>query len=272
VPSETVLVWNLGFTSSTTVAVSNSRQRLLLELVKEIQPSLVALQEAWPLIRIPNYEHEVGPGRLLTAFRSDVWIKTERREYGNRAIGLGLLHRRASSEIFLWNLHLPSPLNGNSLSSRQEFVRQNFKPALEGARQSGRPDLVVGDFNLPPYDEVLMARGGFWANRCLEVAMHQARTAVLPKLPLFNPCWALLGSTSYPSGTYYRTQQADGEGPWHVIDQALMAPALARTPKQHVWLVTRVGTTELCTTGVLGTPNRAIGSDHLPLVVAFDIG
>jgi hypothetical protein len=270
VPTETVVVWNLGFKSKTPPAVAKSRVDILKELVVDTHASLVALQEAPNSIKLPDYEHEIGPGGLLTAFKAATWSKTQRVDLLSRACGLGLEYIRTSSPLFLWNVHLPSALNGVSIGSRRAFVREHLLPEIHSARSPGRPELVVGDFNLPPYDEVLMARGGFWANRSLQVAEHLQTKAVSPRAPLFNPSWSLFAAHLGPCGTYYLTQQPDGEGPWHVVDQALLAPSLARGLQQHVRLVTQVRTTNLCSSRGAQSPSRRTGSDHLPLVVRFN--
>ena len=265
-----MLTWNLGFNNQTTLSVSTSRQRILLSLVVEIRPSVVACQEASSSLRLPRYEIVRGPGKLVTAFDGSVWSETERTEFLTRGRGLGLLHKRTNRNVFIWNIHLESPLNGSSLASRREFVRDRLRPYIEAKRIPGRAEVIVGDFNLPPYDEVLMARGGLWANRSLEIAHHHHRKATAPRVPLFNPTWALLGIDRGICGTYYRSQQPDGEGPWHVIDQALISPSLAQGTRPHIRLVSRVSTTELCKKG-LGVPDATIGSDHLPLTLSFEI-
>jgi hypothetical protein len=137
---EKALTWNLGFNSSLARATANSRRSLVLALVTEASPSLVAFQEAPSELKIPKYELERGPGRLLTGFDRTVWQQTERVEFATRAIGIGLTHLRTGTDLFLWNLHLPSTLNGNSIASMQATIRSQFKPQLESARKSGRPE------------------------------------------------------------------------------------------------------------------------------------
>ncbi len=179
-------------------------------------------QLAFPFIELSG-KPVSGTTQLLTAFVGSTWSQTERTDFLKRGTGLGLRHLRTNREVFLWNLHLESALNGSSIASRREFVRNRLRPVIEASRRPGRAELIVGDFNLPPYDEVLMAPGGLWANRSLEIARHHEKIATVTRLPLFNPSWALLGIHYGTCGTYYRSQQPDGEGPWHVIDQALSA-------------------------------------------------
>lgn len=271
-PTEGILVWNLGFNTTTDGPTGASRRQLLSHLIDDLKPSIVALQEAPPRLRVQGrLKREPGPGKLFTGFDPAIWQRTERREFLRRAVGLGLVHRRSGREIFFWNLHLPSLLNGNTPPSQRAYVRDRFKPEFESARKAGRPDVLVGDFNLSPYDEVLMAPGGFWANRSLHDTIEYARSAVIPKLPLFNPSWELLGNHSAPCGTYYLAQRLDGEGPWHVIDQALMSPELAIPGSSHVRLISSVRTTSLCGGDSVRVPLKDVGSDHLPFQVMIDV-
>lgn len=271
-PAEGILVWNLGFNTKTDRPTEVSRRQLLSQLIDDLKPSIVALQESPSRLRVQRrLKGEPGPGKLFTAYDPTIWQRTERREFLTRAVGLALVHRRSGREIFFWNLHLPSLLNGNTPTSQRAYVRDRFKPQFESARKAGRPDVLVGDFNLSPYDEVLMAPGGLWANRSLHDAVEYARSAVLPKLPLFNPSWELLGNHSPPCGTYYLAQRLDGEGPWHVIDQALMSPELATPGSSHVRLISSVRATSLCRADSVRVPLKRVGSDHLPLQVTIDV-
>lgn len=271
-PVERILVWNLGFNTKTERSTGTSRRQLLSHLIDDLRPSIVALQEAPEGLRIKGgLKKEAGPGNLFTAFDPAIWQRTERREFLRRAVGLGLIHCRSGREIFLWNLHLPSLLNGNTPSNQRAYVRDRFKPEFESSRKAGRSDVLVGDFNLPPYDEVVMAPGGFWANRSLHDALEHARNAVTPQLPLFNPSWELFGNHTAPCGTYYLTQRLDGEGPWHVIDQALMSPELATPGSSHVRLISSVRATSLCGADAIRVPLKEVGSDHLPFQVTIDV-
>jgi endonuclease/exonuclease/phosphatase family metal-dependent hydrolase len=270
-PVETILVWNLGFNTKTNNAAGISRRRLLRHLVADLAPSIVALQEAPSHLRLPALEREAGPGTLMTAFNSAVWQKTERTEFARRAVALAFVHRRTGRELLLCNVHLPSVLNGNVTTNQRAYVRDQFRPFLEAVRKPGRPEILVGDFNLPPYDEALTAPGGFWANRSWHDAAEYSRAAVAPKVPLFNASWVLLGNHQAPCGTYYLPQRLDGEGPWHVIDQALMSPELAAPGKDHVRLISAVRTSNLCSTRPVRTPLSDVGSDHLPFQVTLTL-
>jgi len=82
----------------------------------------------------------------------------------------------------------------------------------------------------------------------------------------YNPMWGHFGEHGQkPPGTYYRNSGEQVNYYWNMFDQVLVRPSLLDMfPPDGVEIVTHAGRFPLMTSR--GLPDRAVGSDHLPLL------
>lgn len=267
---EGVLQWNVNCFPDTPRLTVTARLKLLGDMVTAKTPSIIALQESPAAARVqaalpPGFDVEDGSARLVTAYNTSVWQRVDRDDGTSRALGLALTHS-AGLTALVWNIH--APILWHKPIEVEEFIRTQVRPALIRFRQKhpGTPDLVVGDFNLPPYSAGITMQSGLLANRSL-VWVHSRYDAMqIVDRPLFNATWGIFGSLKPPLGTHYRVCEG---GPWHIVDQAMMSPTLALTGMRQVHVIDRVGNVDLCARSQVRTPSRGVGSDHLPLYVQF---
>jgi endonuclease/exonuclease/phosphatase family metal-dependent hydrolase len=274
---ERLLLWNMGFRATDLdEAAERSRLDLLTAMVAERSPSIIALQEAPPredLTRSLGSRYEIieGPINITSAFLKLRWFAHDPREdTSGRSLGVKVDSMTRGSHLWVWNIHLPALWT--EIGRRKEIVQCELLDQLRAARMDDqdRHELIVGDFNLFPYDEAFTLRSGLHANRSYDWVINTRLKGDMRRL-LFNPTWQLLGRSQTPGGSFFRRDFTGG--PWLVQDQAIMSAELGLPDEPQVDLVDRVrhadGTvTALCTTPD-GAPDKKVGSDHLPLCVRF---
>jgi hypothetical protein len=133
-----------------------------------------------------------------------------------------------------------------------------------------RRTVLVGDFNLDPFDEGMAKARGFFGVMSRADARRESRRVKFNDYPIFyNPMWSRLGDLSPgPPGTFYRRKSAHLEYYWHTYDQVLIRPELLSCfDPAHFEVLDRAGELQLLRDGV---PDGRL-SDHLPVLVGLDL-
>lgn len=175
-------------------------------------------------------------------------------------------------EILLFSLHLwdarNSSLEDRGFRSMQIAQQIKAQQNLAGHSRS----IVVGDFNMNPFDPPMISPAGFHA--VMDRAISQRRTSAQRNgriiddetYPyLYNPTWHLMGNqVSRVPGSYYFSQPKVTHY-WYTLDQVLVGPDLvSRFSIDSLELLTQVNDHHLLTPQA-GKPNAKLYSDHLPL-------
>lgn len=189
----------------------------------------------------------------------------------NGRVGFYRLTPFDGPEMLLVGLHLPSKLylRGDEQSQMASRTRR----ALDAVEQhiSHRRTIVIGDFNMDPFESGMISTEGFHAimDRKLIAKKGGQRTLYdVPRYFFYNPMWSLLGDESPgPPGTYFYEGAVDSYY-WHTFDQVLLRPDLLNNFRvANVQVLTSAGATKLLTPR--GIPDRRKASDHLPLLVTL---
>jgi hypothetical protein len=169
-----------------------------------------------------------------------------------------------SEEILIAAIHHRSKLHAAQGHQDALMTRTANQVAEAEARHAHRRTLVVGDFNMNPFEPGLCSADGLHAVMSKAVASKISRTVDSEERFFFyNPMWNLLGDeTPGPPGTYYH-----GAGMisyfWNTFDQVLLRPALMQHYRPgDVAVLSEVGGTRLFSNDRLA-PGL---SDHLPIV------
>jgi hypothetical protein len=205
--------------------------------------------------------------------RVAVWTRLDRNAFsphytGKRFEAFRLSHADGTKTLLI-AAHLRSKVSRASdleLEDTREFVADLRH--LEKA-QGPRTTLVVGDFNLHPWDNAMRYPHALnsVASRHIATNAPQSKKAGVTYDRFYNPSWNLLGDSSGPPGTFYGFSAGPGGPAWHVLDQVLMRPLVIprfRLPSLRV--VTTIGGRNLVGANG-GLPRR--GPDHLPLTFAI---
>lgn len=274
----TAIQWNMGFNRNGITPVTIARMvGALKELVSQHNPSIIALQEA------PNptdlqgklanyYQMRFGPGKLITIYDEREWQAINDYDFYNHAKTISLNQQPHGVQIQLWNIHLP--ILNKSADERGVWFRRTLRKKIDEIRlkEKMRLELFLGDLNADPFEKLVIQQDSFWANRSLVWARNEKKRAVLPDKPLYNPSWGLLSRCTPPLGSYYLKKKDICDGPWYLVDQALMSPELAIDDFQHIELIDKAGMNSLCTSKTIKNPNADHYSDHLPLKIIFQVG
>lgn len=241
---------------------------VLTELLREHEPTIVALQESAPAILaqadLAAYEPYRGPGGLTTLALRRAYRPVSNQDIRQRVQVVALdsaTHGEAG--LLLFNVHLP--VLYKSEYERQEYIRR-LMPDINRLRVQNqtRLEIMVGDFNLPPYDVGIVGESGLFANRD---AAHVARKRSTVGRPICNVSWSIFGGTCGALGTYHGASAA--HGPWQVPDQLLLDPRLLQGSCVRVQVLTATAGVQLHTALPLAYPNKAIASDHFPVLTTL---
>ena len=178
----------------------------------------------------------------------------------------------ARPEILLAAVHLHSRLyrGPESLNAACFPLSASIRRAEEEAGHSRT--ILVGDFNLNPFEPGVVGAVGLHGVMTRDIARRGSRIVDDHAYPFFyNPMWGLLGDSSTgPPGTYYHDRSGHVAHFWNMFDQVLVRPALLDYfATDNVQILTDDGFEPLLTSN--GRPDKAMASDHLPLIFRLDL-
>ncbi len=173
-------------------------------------------------------------------------------------------------EVLLALLHISSKLHARETSQLLESVDIVDTLRMIEEERGHRRTIVVGDFNMNPFEDGLVASRGFNAVSTRRRAAKGARIVQGRTHPLFyNPMWNLFGDeTPGPAGTFFRSVSEHAGIDWNMFDQVLVSPELLPKFSRALQILTRAGDQDLLTRH--GRPNQRTASDHLPILFAID--
>lgn len=175
--------------------------------------------------------------------------------------------------LILVGVHLHSKANWCDASQTAECTDLR-RDILEIEEQLGhRRTLVVGDFNMNPFDEGLISAVGLHGEPSRILAAKHHRTVNEEERSyFFNPMWNFFGDeTRGPAGTYYYGAAELVRLSWNIFDQVLIRPDLLPYFRiQDLEILTGDGHRTFLT-----SENRVPGangsSDHLPILFKLNL-
>jgi endonuclease/exonuclease/phosphatase family metal-dependent hydrolase len=170
-------------------------------------------------------------------------------------------------DILLAVTHFPSKRYWDDISQTAQCVELANSIKLQEEEVGHSRTVLVGDFNMNPFEDGMVIAGGLHAVMSREVATRGARTVSAKSYQFFyNPMWNLLGDvTPGPPGTYYYDNAVQKAFFWNMFDQVLVRPDLLTSfDNDDLKILTSVGETSLLSPN--GRPNTRIASDHLPIL------
>lgn len=175
----------------------------------------------------------------------------------------------SSDDILLGVLHLASKKDFSD--DDQAFLATNIAADVNLVEEQLGIDhtLLVGDFNMNPFDKGMIGAHAFHAVMTKQQARGNKRTVQGRSYPYFyNPMWGHFGDrTGGPAGTYYLHSSKPHQYFWNIYDQVLLRPALM-DKLTYLEILTSDGAESLVTRN--GMPQKNDGSDHLPLLFQLD--
>jgi hypothetical protein len=171
------------------------------------------------------------------------------------------------NDLLLAAVHSPSKLHWRDSSQAIECVDLAESIRREEARAGHGRTLLVGDLNMNPFEDGMVAAKGLHGVMSRSIAARGTRVVQGKEYPFFyNPMWSLLGDReTSPPGTYYYDNAEHTVFFWNMFDQVLVRPELLpHFELQDLSIVQSDGCNSfLCPSGV---PDADNFSDHLPIV------
>ena len=175
--------------------------------------------------------------------------------------------------ILVVAVHLPSRVGTGKHDQLQEALRVGTRLRDEEARLGHQRTLVVGDFNMNPFDKGIMTADAFHAVMTQAMARGGPRRVRYEERPYFyNPMWGCLGDrTPGPPGTYYHDSPGHLPHFWNTFDQVLIRPDLLDVfDAGSLQISERAGEVALLDPNS-GRPNQLVVSDHLPILFSLRV-
>ena len=155
----------------------------------------------------------------------------------------------------------------------QQFECYKLAEEIRSAENSRKHQrtILVGDFNMNPFEAGMVAAGGLHGVMSRETALRSNRVVQGSPYPFFyNPMWSHFGDfPSGPPGTMYYERAEDICFFWGLFDQVLIRPELvAHFDGASLRVLTEAGERKLVSDK--GRPLKE-ASDHLPIVFSLSI-
>jgi len=177
-----------------------------------------------------------------------------------------------SDEILLSALHHPSKLHWSNASQSAECYRVSSTIREVEEEVGHRRTVLVGDFNMNPFEDAMVAATGLNAVMARMIAARETRTVLAHEYPFFyNPMWGHFGDAiEGPSGTFYDGRSEHLTYFWNMFDQVLIRPELlSMFRNEELRILSVAGERTLLT--AKGLPNTSVASDHLPILFRLDL-
>ncbi len=167
-------------------------------------------------------------------------------------------------DILLALVHLQSKLHHAEEDQRMLAMELARDIGDHEARFAHARTVLVGDFNMNPFEPGVVGASGLHAVMTRAIAEKGTRTVSSRESRYFyNPMWSYFGDRSEgPPGTYYYRKSTPICYFWNMFDQVLLRPDIVHWLKD-LRILDHDGSTSLL--DKLGQPDSETASDHLPL-------
>jgi len=178
--------------------------------------------------------------------------------------------------IFSFNLfpvHFPSKVNWSDNSLALECV--NLSRDIEDVEIETKEGntIVMGDFNMNPFENGFVAANGLHALQDLEHVAGKPSGRIIDGVNyryFYNPMWNFFGDHKKPLGTHYYRESGHVSQEWNIYDQVIYRPSLGQhIQEDSVEILHSVNGEDLI--NALNRPDKANYSDHLPIVLKINI-
>jgi hypothetical protein len=269
------LFWNTGGLNNAPLLAALAHEHeadilIFAELETELAPLLIALNTGRQSQFFPDGSNGLSD-RLQIFYRYDPSaVRIIRDEFD---IAIREIAPPLGPSVLLIAVHLSSKLY---LKPEDQLISINRFPRIVEEAEADRGHnrtIVIGDFNMNPFEPPMVGAGGLHAVMDRRIALRTNRTVKGEQFNFFyNPMWSLLGDRADNSpGSYYYDSGAYVNYYWNLFDQVLLRPKLAEgfVPERDVQILKSIGGTQLVR-GPYGRPDHNI-SDHLPVLVKLEL-
>jgi hypothetical protein len=176
-----------------------------------------------------------------------------------------------TEEILLAAVHQPDKLHWSNESQGFECVELASTICAVEEEVGHQRTVLVGDFNMNPFEPGLVAANALNAVMSRSVAGGDSRQVQGKDYTFFyNPMLGHFGdAVDGPSGTFYYRSAEHVAYFWHMFDQVLIRPALLSIFKNDGLKILSGGISSFMTAS--GLPDNSVASDHLPILFRLEM-
>lgn len=198
------------------------------------------------------------------------FIKNYDKEFGGKSWSINKFTFPTLTPFSIISVHLPSKIHWDDFSQSLEAVNL-MNEIRKYEIKNGRNSLVIGDFNMNPYEVGMTSSIGLHGMKDANIAKQNSRKVQGIKYDFFyNPMWNFLGDKQDVPGTYFYKKAIHNNVMWNTFDQVLIRPTLLNFFKiSDIEIATKIDSTEL-----IDRRTKQIKSgysDHLPLLITLNI-
>lgn len=174
-------------------------------------------------------------------------------------------------DFILALVHLPSKLYFNiddQSAYASEIIREIEQIEIElGHRRT----IVVGDFNMNPFENGMVNASGFHAIMDRRIVNKRSRKIKgIEKHYFYNPMWQQIGKKEGVLGTFYYNASKPLNYYWHMFDQVLIRADMLDLFDDSK-LSIQTSSININLLSAEGIPNKIRYSDHLPITFCLDL-
>lgn len=205
------------------------------------------------------------PSKRFHCFSRDSKLNMGEAHFGDR---MSVRHLTIGKHRVLLALVHGIDVRNNDANYRQEFAHLlSAEVRFVQEQQKIRGVIMLGDFNMNPYDAVMNLATGFNAmmtRDCVGPGVREYRDTNYDLY--YNPMWGLFGdNTAGPAGTIYDRSRQGPLG-WSMFDQVLFHHSTIGLYRD-VQILTKSSRHSL--SNASGRPDSDHASDHFPLLVTL---
>ena len=173
--------------------------------------------------------------------------------------------KRGRLSLLFGFVHLSSKKYTNEEDQADEAENLHCQIKKGEQKVQHKNTLIVGDFNMNPFERGMVSAKALNAISCLKTAQNIKRNRQNKDyLYFYNPSWSLLGDYKGTPGTYFYSEPHLTRYYWHLLDQVILRPELdSYFDRDSLDVLTHVGSATLL--DKQGRPDKTQFSDHLPI-------
>jgi exonuclease III len=192
------------------------------------------------------------------------------QEFGGASWSINRFNFSVGLNFSLVTVHLPSKLYWDSISQSFEVINM-MQYVRKYEEINGQKTIVMGDFNMNPYEPAMVAANGLHGMSDLNIVKKRGREVLGNTYDYFyNPMWNHLGDKNGVPGTYFYSKSVHHVPMWNVFDQVLMRPQiLDNFSNSEVRIITKIGSKSLLKSSTKSIDTNI--SDHLPLLLDLNL-
>lgn len=172
-----------------------------------------------------------------------------------------------NNKYILCCVHLPSQILAAGEGARNIKIQKIIND-IEKAEITNNSEntIIVGDFNINPFDYGCIAANFFHSLPYYEIASRKTRTVENVEFKMFyNPMWRFFGDDNKPAGTHFYNGSKIDNIFWHIYDQVMIRPCLKKSfVDDSLNIITETNNWQLI--DKKGHPDKTNISDHLPII------